>query len=135
MRTDTKLDTLRRIPLFAGCSTRELREISKVADEVLLPAGYTLTREGATGKELVVIVEGAADVVRHGRTIDAVGDGDVVGEIAVVTDAPRTATVKTTRPTRALVFTRRDVRALMRRRPTIGFRVLDVLAARLPALD
>ena len=130
MKTDTKLDTLRRLPLFAGIPAQELREISKVADEVILPAYYALTREGATGMEIVLIVDGAADVDRGGRRINTVGNGDVVGEIAVVTDGPRTATVKTTRPTRALVFTRRDFRALMRRMPTIRFRVLALLQER-----
>jgi hypothetical protein len=46
MKTDTKLDTLRRLPLFAGISTRELRAVSQVADEIDVPAGYALTREG-----------------------------------------------------------------------------------------
>jgi CRP/FNR family transcriptional regulator, cyclic AMP receptor protein len=132
LKRDAKIDLLRRIPLFADCSKRELREIAQVADELDLPAGTTLTREGATGAELVVIVEGAADVHRRGRKINTVSGDDFVGEIAVVTDTPRTATVRTTAPTQALVLTGRDFRALLKRTPSLQLKVLDTLARRLP---
>ena len=128
---DAKVELLKGVPLFADCSKRELREISQVADELDLPAGYELTREGASGQELIVIASGAADVLRRGRKINTVGDGDFVGEIAVVTDSPRTATVRTTADTRALVVTRRDFRSLMKRMPSIQLKVLTSLAARL----
>lgn len=127
-----KLDLLKSVPLFADCSKRELQEISLVADEVDLPAGFELTKEGASGQELVLIVEGAADVIRRGKKIDTVAGGDFVGEIALVTDEPRTATVRTTSATQALVLTRRDFRALMKRVPSIQLKVLDAVARRLP---
>jgi CRP/FNR family transcriptional regulator, cyclic AMP receptor protein len=129
---DRKLELLRQVPLFAECSKRELREISLVAEEIDLPAGYVLTREGASGQELVVIVEGKADVSRRGRKINSVSSGDFVGEIAIVTESPRTASVTTTEPTQALVLTRRDFRTLMKRVPSIQLKVLDSLAARMP---
>jgi CRP/FNR family cyclic AMP-dependent transcriptional regulator len=128
---DTKMELLKHVPLFAGCSRRELREIASVADEVVVPAGTVLAREGESGRELVIIVEGAAEVTKHGRKINEVADGDFVGEIAVVTDRPRTATVKTTQPTHALVLTRRDFKTLMKRVPTIQLKVLETLAGRL----
>jgi CRP/FNR family cyclic AMP-dependent transcriptional regulator len=132
LRRDKKIDLLKRVPLFADCSKRDLGEIALVADEIDFPAGFMLTREGASGQELVVIVEGKADVTRRGRKINAVGAGDFVGEIAIVSEAPRTASVKTTEATHALVITRRDFRALMKRVPSIQLKVLDSLAARLP---
>jgi CRP-like cAMP-binding protein len=128
---DTKLELLTQVPLFAGCSKQELREIAQVADEVEVPADYSLTTEGASGHEFVVIVDGAADVEQDGRIVNMVGSGDFVGEIALVTDSPRTATVRTTRPTRALVITRRDFRALLQRVPSIEEKVQDALAGRL----
>lgn len=128
---DTKLEVLRKVPLFAGCSKQELREIAQVADEVDVPADYALTTEGESGHEFVVIVDGAADVEQDGRTINTVGSGDFVGEIALVTDSPRTATVRTTQPTHALVVTRRDFRALLKRVPSIEQKVQDALAGRL----
>jgi CRP-like cAMP-binding protein len=128
---DAKVELLKRVPLFADCSKRELHEISRFADEIDLPAGYELTREGAIGHELIVLAEGAADVTRRGRKINTVGAGDFVGEIAVVTDSPRTATVRTTTETHALILTRRDFRALMKRVPSIQLKVLTSLATRL----
>ena len=128
---EAKIELLKRVPLFADCSRRELREISSVADEIVVPAGTTLAKEGKSGREMVIIVEGEADVTKRGSKINTVGDGDFVGEIAVVTDTPRTATVKTTQPTHALVLTRRDFKTLMRRVPSIQLKVLETLARRL----
>jgi CRP/FNR family cyclic AMP-dependent transcriptional regulator len=128
---EAKIELLKRVPLFAECSRRELREIATVADEIVVPAGTALAREGNNGRELVIIVEGAADVTKRGRKINEVAGGDFVGEIAVVTDTPRTASVKTTQPTHALVLTRRDFRTLMKRVPTIQIKVLETLARRL----
>lgn len=132
---NTKLELLQQVPLFAGCSKRELQEISRLADEVDVPVGYELTSEGASGQELVLIVDGAAEVRRRGRKVNTVGSGDFVGEIALVTDVPRTATVTTTEPSHLLVLTRRDFRSLMKRVPSIQLKVLEALASRLPATD
>lgn len=128
---EAKIELLKRVPLFAECSRRELREISAVADEIVVAAGTALAREGKSGRELVIIVDGAAEVTKRGRKINEVGNGDFVGEIAVVTDTPRTASVRTTQPTHALVLTRRDFRTLMKRVPTIQIKVLETLARRL----
>jgi CRP-like cAMP-binding protein len=129
MKTDTKLDTLRRLPLFAGISARELRAVSRVADEIDFPAGYTFIREGEPGHELVFIVDGSADVSQEGQRINHVRDGDIVGEIAVLTRGERTATVTTTRPTRAFVMTGRDFWALLERVPSLRFKVLERFAS------
>lgn len=133
MKPDSKLDTLRRLPLFAGVSARELRAVSKVVDEIDVPAGYTLTREGEQGHELVFIVDGSAEVSRDGRPINRVRDGDIVGEIAVLTRGERTATVTTTSPTRAFVVTSRDFWMLLERIPSLRFKVLEKFAAHVAA--
>ena len=108
---DAKMELIRSVPLFEDCSRKELREIAAAADEVVVPAGYVLTKEGASGKELVVIVEGAAEVRRRGRKINELGSGDFLGEIALISGSPRTATVRTTQPTHALVLTGQAFRA------------------------
>jgi CRP/FNR family transcriptional regulator, cyclic AMP receptor protein len=132
LRKDAKVELIGHAPLFADCSKRELREIASVADEVVLPAGTTLTKEGASGREFVVIVEGAADVRRRGRKINSLGSGDFLGEIALIAGTPRTATVKTTQQTHALVLTAPAFRSLVRRVPSIQVKVLEALARRLP---
>jgi CRP/FNR family cyclic AMP-dependent transcriptional regulator len=129
---DTKVALIAAVPLFADCSRRELRELAETADEVVVPAGYDLTKEGAAGREFVIIVDGAAEVIRRGRRINTLGSGDFLGEIALISRGPRTATVRTTVPTHALVITASAFRGLLRRMPSIQLKVLQALAERLP---
>ena len=129
---DKKIALLRDVPLFADCSRRELRQIAELADEVVVPAGTTLTKEGASGREFVVIVDGSASVHRRGQKVNELGTGDFLGEIALVSRGPRTATVRTTQPTHALVITAPSFRALLRRTPSMQQKVLEALADRLP---
>jgi CPA1 family monovalent cation:H+ antiporter len=132
LRKNAKLELLRGVPLFERLSKRELEAVAALADEVQLPEGRRLTEEGASGTEFVVIVDGAADVRRRGRKINALASGDFLGEIALVTGSPRTATVTTTAPTTVLVITARGFRTLLRTTPSVQLKVLEALAARLP---
>ena len=132
LRKNAKIDLISRVPLFAGCSKRELGEIASLADELALPAGRKLTAEGASGQEFVVLVDGAAEVKRGGRLIARLGPGDFLGEISLVTGRKRTATVTTTAPSRLLVVSAPGFRRLMRALPTLHVKVLEALAARLP---
>ena len=127
------MDLIKSVPLFSGCSKRELEEIARIADELPLAEGRALTREGAVGHEFLVLVEGAAEVKRKGKKVNTLRSGDFLGEIALVTGAPRTATVTTTKPSRMLVITARDFRGLLRRMPSLQLKVLEALAARLPS--
>lgn len=129
---DKKVDLIAQVPLFADCSRRELRELAETIDEVVVPADYHLTREGTAGREFVIIIDGAADVIRRGRKVNHLGAGDFLGEIALISGQPRTATVKTTQPTHALVLTAPAFRSLLRRLPSMQWKVLEALAARLP---
>jgi CRP/FNR family cyclic AMP-dependent transcriptional regulator len=132
LHKNAKVELIKRVPLFAGCSKRELAEVAGIADEIEMPAGSALTREGATGHEFLVLVDGSAEVKRKGKTVNQLGSGDFLGEIALITGVPRTATVTTTRPSQMLVITARDFKALLRRMPSLQFKVLDALASRLP---
>jgi CRP-like cAMP-binding protein len=132
LRKDAKMELLKRVPLFERCSKRELQELATLADELHLPAGRNLAKEGATGKEFVVLVEGEADVRRRGRKINTLRSGDFLGEIALITGAPRTATVTTTAGSRILVINSSAFRRLMREMPSIQQKVLEALAARIP---
>ena len=132
LRKDAKIELLKRVPLFERCSKRELREIASLADELYLPSGRHLAQEGASGKEFVVLVEGTADVRRRGRKINTLRSGDFLGEIALITGAPRTATVTTTAGSRILVITSSSFRRLLREMPSIQQKVLEALAARIP---
>jgi CRP/FNR family cyclic AMP-dependent transcriptional regulator len=131
LRRDAKVELIRRAPLFERCSKRELREVAGIAAELSLPAGRELTTEGAAGREFVVLVEGSADVRRHGRPIASLGSGDFLGEISLVTGKPRVATVTTTAPSRLLVITADDFSRLMRDVPSIQTKILEAVASRL----
>jgi CRP/FNR family transcriptional regulator, cyclic AMP receptor protein len=132
LRKNAKLELLKRVPLFSRCSKQELSEVAMLADELDLPEGRKLATEGASGKEFVIIVEGAADVRRKGRKINTLGAGDFLGEIALIAGVPRTATVTTTEPSRVLVVTAPAFKQLLRDSPSIQLKVLEALAQRLP---
>jgi CRP/FNR family cyclic AMP-dependent transcriptional regulator len=127
-----KVDLLRALPLFGACSARELEQIAAVADELRLPAGRVLMREGTVGRELVVVIEGEVEVERGGETIAHRGDGDFVGELALVTSRPRTATVTVTKDARVLVINGGDFDRLLREVPSVAVKVLRAVAERLP---
>ncbi len=132
LRKDAKIELLKRVPLFEGCSKSELQRIARLADEVNLPAGRKLTREGERGQEFVVLVDGRVEVRRKGRRLRELSGGDFLGEIALVADVPRTATVTTLTPVDILLMTARDFRTLMREVPSLQPKVLYALAMRLP---
>jgi CRP/FNR family transcriptional regulator, cyclic AMP receptor protein len=117
LRKNAKVEMLKRVPLFARCSKKELGEIAQIADEIDLPEGKVLTKEGASGR----------------RKIGTLGPGDFLGEIALVTKTPRTATVKTTTPVRALVVSEQNFRRLLQHAPQVQIKVLEALAERVAA--
>jgi CRP/FNR family cyclic AMP-dependent transcriptional regulator len=132
LRKNAKIELLKRVPLFERCSQRELGQIAMLADELDLPSARELTREGAGGYEFIILVEGEADVVRGVRVVNELGPGDFVGEIALVSGKPRTATVRTRGPARVLVVTASGFRTLMRDVPSIKDKVLAAVTARIP---
>jgi CRP-like cAMP-binding protein len=133
LRRDAKIELIQRVPLFSRCTKKELAAIASLADEVSVGAGTNLTREGATGREFVVIAEGAAEVTKDGRTINRLKTGDFVGEIALLSGKPRTATVTTTEDSRVLVLTDRAFRRLTREVPSVQASILTALSERLHA--
>lgn len=128
---DRKVELIRKAPLFSKLSKSGLREVASMADEIDLPEGTVLTKEGERGREFVVLLDGSAEVRRRGRKVNTLKKGDFLGEIALVTKVPRTATVTTTSPVRALVITERDFAGLLKRSPQIGQGVVEALAERL----
>jgi CRP-like cAMP-binding protein len=128
---DAKVDLIRKAPLFARCSKRELKLVASLADEIDVPEGKELTRQGEPGREFFVILQGNADVRKNGRKINSLGPGDFFGEIALLHRSPRTATVTATSPLRALVVTDRAFRSLIQNAPEIQVKVLQALAERL----
>jgi CRP/FNR family cyclic AMP-dependent transcriptional regulator len=131
LRKNAKVELIKGVPLFAECSRKDLNEIAGIADEIDLREGKELTKEGGAGREFFVLVEGTAEVKKGSRRVNELGAGDFFGEIALVTQRPRTASVVATSPVRALVITGRAFRMLLDHQPQIQGKVMAALAARL----
>jgi CRP/FNR family cyclic AMP-dependent transcriptional regulator len=131
LRKNAKVELIRGVPLFAECSRKELNEVAGIADEIDLREGKELTTQGRPGREFFVLVEGSADVKKGNRRVNTLGAGDFFGEISLVRQVPRTATVTATSPVRALVITDRSFRSLLEHQPGIQTKVMSALAARL----
>src|SRR5438876_11411123 len=104
VRSGTKVDLIARVPLFAGLSKGELGQVASIADEIDLPEGKVLIREGERGREFFVLLEGEAEVARKDKKLATRRAGEFFGEIALVSNLPRIATVKTRKPVRAVVI-------------------------------
>jgi CRP/FNR family transcriptional regulator, cyclic AMP receptor protein len=128
---DQKSELIRRAPLFSHLSKSDIKEVAQLADEIDLREGKEMTREGSPGREFFVLLEGTADVTKNGRKVNSLGAGDFFGEIALVSRAPRTATVVATSPIRALVITDRSFRRLLEDSPQVKTRVMEAMAHRL----
>jgi len=131
LRRDAKIELLKRIPLFSGCSKSELRALASSADELDLRDGTVLTREGRPGREFFVLISGTAQVTKDGKEIAQLGAGQWVGEIALLTNAPRTATVTATSAMDVLVITDRRFRTVVETMPSIALKILSSVGDRL----
>lgn len=130
MRTDPKLDLLADVPLFAHLTRRQLREVAALLDLADVEAGRVLTREGDRALEFFVLVDGAATVERHGEPVATLAAGDVFGEMAIVDEARRSATVVATAPSRLLVGERRVFARLLDADPVLRDTILRAAAVR-----
>jgi CRP-like cAMP-binding protein len=133
IRADTRVDLIRGLPLFELCSKRDLRRIAALADERDVADGTELIREGEPGSEFYVVVDGEVEVRRRGRRVARLGPGSFVGEIALLSRSPRTATVVATTPLRVLAITGRDFVALLDSLPELWLKVARTLADRVDA--
>ena len=132
---DTKVQALKRAPLFADLSRKELADLARVTEDLEVPAGEVLCKEGDTGREFFVIVEGETEVTSNGKRVAERGGGDFVGEIALLEDTSRTATVTAKTPLRLFVLTREAFRSLVRDNPKVERKVMQALARRVVELS
>src|SRR5438093_3625649 len=132
---DGKLGILQRVPLFAGVDREGLGEIGRIAEDVEARAGTDLTHEGRHEGYFFVIVSGSVHIDRGGQSINTMGPGDFLGEIALLDGGPRTATATTDEPSRLLKITHEDFRQLVDTSPGVRTAVLEAAGARLRAMD
>jgi CRP-like cAMP-binding protein len=131
LRRNAKIEMLRGIPLFSACSKKQLSEVARLAEEVVIPEGTVLIREGEPGRSFFVLVDGAVEVRRKGRRVPTRGRTEFFGEISLFMHYPTTATVTASSPVRALVMNPEAFRRLLNEFPGIQSRILLALAQRL----
>src|SRR2546428_1359984 len=124
-KVDQKRDLLERVPLFSGVGRRGLEQIGHIVDEIEVPAGTALTHEGRHEGYFFVIVSGTVQIERGGRTINTIGPGDFLGEIALLDGGPRTATATTESLCRLLSMTHKRFHQLLDSSPPVRTAILE----------
>ena len=135
MARRSALEELARVPLFSACSKKELQLISRRAEQVEVPAGKVLVREGAAGAEFFVILDGTAEVSRRGRKVATLGPGAFFGDLALLDRAPRNATITAKTPMQLTVLGQREFAAMIDDVPGFAHKLLSGLAHRLREYD
>jgi len=132
---DAKLEMLKGVSLFSSMSRKDLQAVERLADTVDVPAGRTLMQQGEHGNEMYVIASGTVRVERNGKEIATLGPGQAFGEMSLLSEGPRLATVTTLEPTTAFVVGHREFHTLMSDSAELRQCILDNLAKRIRMLD
>ena len=131
MATKDVVTRLGQVPIFAGCTKKELLTIARAVRQLEHDAGSVIAQEGEPGAGLFVIDVGEADVTIGGRKVNHLGPGDFFGEMALLDGGPRTATVTAKTDVKLFALTEWVFRGLLAEHPTIAIRTLEAVAARL----
>ena len=134
-KVNPTVELLRNVDLFAGLSTKELETVADACKQAQFSDGDNIVTQGDPSARLYVIVDGTADVFVHGAKVESVGPGDYFGEIAVIDEQPRAATVTATSPVTALSLANFNVKRLIRTVPDIGIKMLRKACERIRSLE
>jgi len=129
------IEHLRRVALFAGLSKKELERIASVGSEVDVAAGKVVMEQGHSGSDAFVVLKGTFVVRRNGRKLAELTSGDIFGELALLDDGPRSATVECTGDGSILVISRGQFRAVLTDIPVLSHKLLATMAGRIRNLD
>jgi CRP-like cAMP-binding protein len=134
-RTDATLDLLRQTWLFSGLNRRELATVARTADQIGVPAGTVLIKEGDRGREFYLILRGTAAVRRGPRKVASLGPGRYFGELALLDRGPRSATVVAETDMELLVLEQRAFGGVLQEIPGLALKLLVATAQRLREAD
>ena len=126
-------ELLAEVPLFSACSDRQLQRIGSLAGTREVGKGDVLAEEGKPGDEFFVIEHGKARVTLRGKKLADLGPGDFFGEMALLDQGPRAATVTARTPMRLYVFGAEEFGALLDEAPDVGKGILRGIGERLRA--
>jgi CRP-like cAMP-binding protein len=135
MASKSKTHQLRGVQLFSACTDKELAQIARACDEMVVDAEVVLIEEGTPGEDFYLIVSGEASVSRGGRHVASVGAGGYFGELALLDGAPRDATVTATTPMTLIRLGQREFSALLDSWPGVAHKLLKHVAGRLRRAD
>lgn len=122
---------LAQVPLLADLPDKVRKRLAEIGKRRRYPAGETIIREGESGVAFYIVLSGAARVEQRGETIGQVAAGDFFGELALIEEHPRSATIVAVEDTECLGFTRWEFTALLDEHPEVAVPMLHVLIRRL----
>lgn len=135
MTIETEVESLRKVPLFASIDPAKLKLLAFISQRVTFRDGEILCRQGEPGEDAFIILSGKADVLvaagEQERKVAEVKENDIVGEIAVLCDTPRTATLRAQGELVALMIGKEPFLRLLQDFPSVGLEIMRVLARRL----
>ncbi len=126
---------LARVPLFANCSQTEIDAVARVAQEHAFTPGQIIVTQGTPGQAFYMILSGRVEILRDGASLGTFGSGDFFGEMSLLDQAPRSATIRAMEPTACLMLSSWDFKSLLEDHPSIAIKLLEVLSRRLRVAD
>jgi CRP-like cAMP-binding protein len=126
---------LARVPVFAGCTATQIAAIAAVAQDSYFQPGQIIVTQGTPGQAFYLILSGRVEILRDGKSLGAFGPGDFFGEMSLLDQAPRSATIRALESTSCLMLSSWDFKALLEEQPGIAIKLLEVLSRRLRVAD
>ena len=126
---------LAKVPLFASCTPQEIEAVAGVAQEHAFTPGQIIVTQGTPGQAFYMILSGRVEILRDGASLGTFGPGDFFGEMSLLDQAPRSATIRASEPTTCLMLSSWDFKALLEKHPSIAVKLLEVLSRRLRVAD
>lgn len=126
---------LARVPLFSNCTAAEISAISEVAQEHTYSAGQIIVTQGTPGQAFYMVLSGRVEILRDNNSLGTFGPGDFFGEMSLLDQAPRSATIRAVEETTCLMLSSWDFKALLEKHPSIAVKLLEVLSRRLRVAD
>ena len=124
-------EQLASVPLLAGLPDRVRRRLAEIGKRRRYAAGDPIVQEGESGIAFYIVLNGSARVEQRGQAIGRVGAGEFFGELALIEDEPRTASVIADEETETLGFTRWEFTALLEEHPQVAVPMMNALIKRL----
>lgn len=131
----SKEDRLRQVPLFSELSKKHLTAIARIADMIDVPKGEIMVKEGGRGAQFIMILEGKAKVEKKGEVVNRLSENDFFGEIALIGNRPRTATVTAETDMKVLVVHKNRLADLLKRTPALQKAIAIALCNYIPDTD